>query len=310
MRLGAARPAAEYSSLGLRIRVRCDDAEISRGLDDLFAACRRPTDGASDIDLEISASETNSFEMRADGELLYRDIARHDVLAWCTWLINSLASEHSRDLVLHAAAAARDERAVILTGASGSGKSTLVTALVLAGMSYLTDDSLAVGDEMHIRSNPKPIALDRGSCRALSLAVDPSASTQTGKVLIAPRSLGIVLDAEHRCTPALIVRPRFRRGSGTAVAPLTPAEAAELLADQAFNFAADGTAGLRAVATLGRSCTALIIEYGDPHGRGRHDQRRRSPRPRPHDLRPSAPSTVRSYRVDPISTSRSSAKRR
>jgi energy-coupling factor transporter ATP-binding protein EcfA2 len=266
-RPGAARLSAEYSSLGLRIRIRCDDAEISRGLDDLYGACRRPTHGTPDIDLEIASSDPNGFELRADGELVHGDIHRHEVLAWCAWSINNLATERSPHLVLHAAVAERDGWGVILTGPSGSGKSTLVGALVLAGMSYLTDDSVAVdGDATQIYSNPKPIALDRDSCRALSLTTERDGPAQAEKLLFAPRSLGVALDAECRCTPALIVRPRFRPGRGTAVAPLAPAEAAELLADQSFNFAADGSAGLRAVAALGRSCAAIVVEYGDVAG--------------------------------------------
>ncbi len=262
---GPAARLPQYSSLGQRFQVRCDDAELSGRLEDLYSSCRCRDDGCADVDLEITFCETSgSFDLRAGGELACAGVSRDDVLAWCAWLINNLAAERSRHLVLHAAAATRDGRVVILAGPSGSGKSTLVSALVRAGMSYLGDDSLAVDDGgTRIRSNPKPIALDGDSRRALTLTAVGHHSTQTGKALVAPTSVGTVFDAESTWAPALIVQPRFRPGEDTAVAPLAPAEAAELLADQSFNFASAGAAGLRTVATLGRSCAAFVVEYGD-----------------------------------------------
>ena len=74
-------------------------------------------------------------------------------------------------------------------------------------MSYLTDDSVAVDDERGRTRSIRSRSLDRGSCPAPSLADRRRVRTQAGR-LIAPRSLGTVLDAEDRCTPALIVRPR------------------------------------------------------------------------------------------------------
>lgn len=251
---------ARYTSLGVGFRVRCDDREIVDRLDDLYSACRRAEeDGTVDVDLEIRPGAGTGFEMRANGELHCDDASRHDVLEWSAWLINNLATQRSPHLVLHAGAAARGEQAVIVTGPSGSGKSTLVTALVLAGMTYLGDDSISVAaGGRGIRSNPKPMSLDDDARRALSLA--------TSEGLIAPHSVGAVADAESEWKPAVIVRPLFRPGGGTAVAPLTPAEAAELLADQSFNFSSVGSGGLHAVAGLGRRCRAFTVEYGEASG--------------------------------------------
>ena len=136
-------------------------------------------------------------------------------------------------------------------------------------MTYLGDDSLAVEqtpDRWSIRSNPKPIALDGDARRALALELE--LDEETGEALVVPAAIGAVLPAEHTAVPALIVRPIFHAGGATTITPLSPGAAAELLADQSFNFpamnsGAAGTAGLRAVAALAGACDAFTLEYGD-----------------------------------------------
>lgn len=59
-------------------------------------------------------------------------------------VIHRFVDVHPELLWLHAGAAARDERAVLLCGAWGSGKSTLVGHLCSMGWTYLSDDIVPI----------------------------------------------------------------------------------------------------------------------------------------------------------------------
>ncbi len=243
---------ARYSSLGLPVSFHCGDADLRRRLDELYSACRGTPAGPIGLELDVEFDEGDQvFELAAFGESLFRSPVRDDVLEWIAWKVNSVALERERsELVLHAAAVARQGRAAIVTGSSGAGKSTLAAGLTLRGMEYMGDDSLIVeGATGQIRSNPKPIALADRSRVALA-GLDPTnADLRHARRLFAPAALGAVVAAECPVEPALIVHAAFRPDAPTAVTPLGPAAAAELLAEQSFNFAALGSAGL-------------------PHGRG------------------------------------------
>lgn len=69
---------------------------------------------------------------------------------------------------LHAAAAAWDGRAVVLSGPTESGKSTLAAGLGLAGFEYLTDEVVVLDPETHeVAPYPKPLNIDPGSWSVL-----------------------------------------------------------------------------------------------------------------------------------------------
>ena len=110
-------------------------------------------------------------------------------------LLNLLAIANTPDRVLlHAGAAERDGRAVVVAGASGHGKSTLTAALVQSGFAYLTDE-LVVIDPATRRVDPYPKALDlsAGSLDLLGLEPDAADSAMAwDKHKVAPTRLGAV----------------------------------------------------------------------------------------------------------------------
>lgn len=77
-------------------------------------------------------------------------------------LVTTRAIEHQGGgplLMLHAAAlAAADGRAVGLVAPSGTGKTTVCEALG-AELGYVTDETLAVGEDLGIASYPKPLSV-------------------------------------------------------------------------------------------------------------------------------------------------------
>jgi energy-coupling factor transporter ATP-binding protein EcfA2 len=255
-----------YSSLGLVAAVHGGDESIRRRVDALYAGCRSGPVPAPDLDLRLGFDAARgAYELHADGVLDAQVNDPDELTEWVAWRINSVAVERSqRDLVLHAAAVACDGHGVVVTGASGAGKSTLAAALTLAGAAYMGDDSLILDAATgRIRSNPKPVSVDEASIRALAHFDPVCPELRVARRLVAPGLLGAVVPVDRYATPHVVVHCRFRGGATTTVAPLTPADAAELLADQAFNFPARGSAGLRALATMARRVRGVFVEFGD-----------------------------------------------
>jgi energy-coupling factor transporter ATP-binding protein EcfA2 len=230
----------------------------------LYEACAVPWSAAGRValEIEIAGGVSGEFEVRANGERCWRGPECDRALEWCVWLVNNVAHERADSLVLHAGAAVVDGRGVLLTGPSGCGKSTLVTALALRGAAYMGDDTVAA-DGYRIRSNPKPMSIDDSSRRALQELDGTNAELHARSAILAPRAVGPVMRAGGMAAAALIVRPSYRAGAATSIAPLTTAEAAEILADQSFNFAARGAEALHAVASIARRCVAFVLEFSD-----------------------------------------------
>jgi hypothetical protein len=125
------------------------------------------------------------------------------------------------------------------------------------------DDGVAVGDcTPCIRSNPKPLSLDKQSRAALASVGArqlPSATID----LVAPSELGSVVAIDEERPVRAIVRPSFRAGAITTLTSMSSASGAVLLADQSFNFVDLAETALHAVARLARNAEALVLEFSD-----------------------------------------------
>ncbi len=65
--------------------------------------------------------------------------------------------------LMHGAALADEEGAILIPGASGAGKSTLAAFLTARGYSYLTDDLIALRADGRVIPWPTPFSIKRGS---------------------------------------------------------------------------------------------------------------------------------------------------
>jgi energy-coupling factor transporter ATP-binding protein EcfA2 len=253
------------TSLGTCVRLHCRETEMRARVALLFDGCRTDTASGAHValDVEIRGGDGADYEVRANGDLCWSGADLDRALEWCAWLVNNAATERASELVVHAAAAAIDGRIVLLTGPSGSGKSTLVTALALRDAVYLSDDTVVVDGRHRIRANPKPIALDQDARAALLELDDHNGELRTGGALAAPRGIGRVMQADRAARASVILRTSYRPGTPTSLERMSPGAAAEVLADQSFNFATLGPAALQSVAAVARRAPAFELEFGD-----------------------------------------------
>ena len=126
--------------------------------------------------------------------------------------------------LLHAFAAAYDNRAVLLVGGVGAGKTTTGMALLEAGWRLLSNDSPIVADNGQILSYPGLLAAYPDSMRRFA---------ETKSLIHAqPEGRKLVVAAERvwpgvwvrQATPAGIFFPQIEPGGDHRLQPLTPPE--------------------------------------------------------------------------------------
>jgi energy-coupling factor transporter ATP-binding protein EcfA2 len=251
------------ASLGTYARIRCREDTLANRIAQLYDACRIEHAFNADVAVDIDIRRHSAgYEVLADGEPHWQGSDADRALEWCAWLVNNVATERAPALVLHAAAAALDERAILLTGPSGSGKSTLVTALALRNAAYMGDDTITVDEDHHISANPKPIGIDTRA-RAALLQLRDNAELRAESALAAPNAVGRVLRSGQCARPNLVVRATYHPHAPASLTPISPADVAEMLADQSFNFARLGEAALRPVTAIAREACGFELEFGD-----------------------------------------------
>ncbi len=169
---------------------------------------------------------------------------------------HSLMAARPDLLWLHAAAVARDGRAVLIAGASGSGKSTLATGLLRRDFSYLGDEVIPLDPRAGL-VHPFPLtpAVRRESPQPLA----PADVRRLGKV-------DVPLDASqiaHGPYPVgALVFPSFAPGE-VEPQPLSPARAALELARQCLDLTSDHQRALPALARLASRTPAAWLVFDD-----------------------------------------------
>jgi hypothetical protein len=230
-----------------------NDAALADSVTYLYDACVIGRPGPSPhvfILCRHTSSEAGPVTVYRDGQAVLRRAPVDLAIAQLVWEVNRGVVEESRHrLLLHAAAAERGGRVVVLAGAEGSGKSTLVDALVRSGFRYVTDETVAVTRQVaHIAPYPKPIALHETH----------------GSRLVPPQAIRHDAVALSGGEPAMLVLlSGYRAGSATAAREIRRAEAAVALAEQAFNFRDLGPGRLDTTAELVRKCGCYRLDVGD-----------------------------------------------
>jgi hypothetical protein len=259
-----------FRGLDHAFAVRTNDPALASYLGDTLGALRAHTQPSvvySLIDKGDGAKER--FVLYANDEGLACSPSGSYAVASLLWHINRQAVECSTAYVIvHAGAVLTGRGAVLLPGRSGCGKSTLVTALVRAGLRYLTDEAAAIDPgSLEVQPYPRPISLGWGSRRALPelapvLDADLERRYVGGEWVLDPRCLGpSIPNAAAR--PAFIVAPQYKSGAKSDLRPMRRAEALMTLGENSFNLHDHAAAGFKALGAVVRQCACYRLVVGD-----------------------------------------------
>lgn len=259
-----------FRALDFVFSVVATDPALQDAVNHVYDGCRVSSDATTQFTLLERGTDTTKIAVFQNDERLLSTSDEALALAYLIWQINQRAVAVSgARLLLHAAAAARGDGAVLLPAPSGAGKSTLVAGLVAAGFEYLTDDVCAVDRNGSCAvPYPKPIAIAAPALR--ELFDRPGAPLITGDrrrfvgedAFLSAADLGGTV-ASGAVGARLVVVPAYSAGAATRLEPLSRAEAAVLLAEQSFNFNDLGAPGLVAIGDLVRGCTCHRLTYSD-----------------------------------------------
>ncbi|MGH9247606.1 MAG: hypothetical protein ACRD29_25515 [Acidimicrobiales bacterium] len=256
-----------FCALGFSFAVNVVDPAFGRYLDNVFAPLA--TAGAPEHVYTVVRQEgPDQFLVAMDGDSLDTFPRPASTLSFLMWHINRQAIEQSTDLVLiHAGAAAHGDDAVVLPAPAGSGKTTLVTALVRAGMQYVTDEAVAIDAPTGmIVPYPKPLSIDAGSWPLFpDLAPEPDPAVRpylSGQwhVPVGAIREGAVAGSSR---PRLIVVPSFDPTTSTTLSALSRGRAVGALVECSFNVGASGRERLELLADVVRRCDCYELVVHD-----------------------------------------------
>jgi len=202
-----------------------------------------------------------------DGRYITRTAGQTAAAVYVLWHVNrSVVRESSRYVLVHAAAAVRDGRAVLLPAAMESGKTTLVAGLLRRGLDYLTDEALGIDTGSGLaHPYPKSLSVDPGSWEVLA-DLEPSLPGHLALFAITqwqvdPRNVRRDV-ISGPCPIGTVITPRYQEGAATELLPISRAEGLALLVENAFNFATHGAAGLDALAAALETAECYRLTFG------------------------------------------------
>lgn len=256
--------------------IRSSDPELAGFLDEAYtpmaAATSRDDAASSDgspaelYSVLAPTSDGPGAVFRQD-ELIGWSEAPSRVLAYLVWAINRQVIERTDHLLLlHAAGASTDDATVILPAPMESGKTTLVAGLSSRGLSYLSDEAIAVAEDLSVQGYPKPLSIDPGSWATLQ-HLQPQGSDHLLRYFEEQWQVPAtrITSVSGRRHAQLLVFPRYESGARLRVEALSPAEAVGAAAP--CTFAPDrqrlGLDRVRRLAALAESIPAARIVYGD-----------------------------------------------
>jgi hypothetical protein len=232
-------------------------------------------DGIADFHIELARSPglrgwlRPQVEFMYNGESAFEPLPLAHAFPMLEWGMNWCISNHvNNHLVIHAAVAERNGRAVILPAPPGSGKSTLCAALVHNGWRLLSDELALVRiDNGMLVAVPRPVSLKNASISivrgyipgtTMSAPVD---ATSKGTVAHLKAPACSVVRADEQAMPAWVIFPKYVQDSPALLEPVPRAAAFTRLAENAFNYSVLGAAGFEALAGVIQRCASYTFTY-------------------------------------------------
>lgn len=271
---GSAAPLRTHTFAADRLRfvVESPDAETVGFMEKLFADLVAPAD-------DHDASEVVSFHVAPDGSSGWRvrgpRIGRQtapDLRSAVMQLlagVNVTALDVSPDrLHLHAAAAVRDGRAVVMAAKRNTGKTTTVAHLATRpGWSFITDETVSLSpDDELVRGTPRPLSVKphgRPLLEFLAAHMLPQPVLDGERQFVPLGAAGA--DVVAGAPPQLIVllrRPAWSNSASSA-SVLHPADAVVALMEETLDAQRFGPGAVHLLARVASSARCLELVVGD-----------------------------------------------
>ena len=276
VRAALAGPGLRLATGAYRCRMQSDIPAIADELARLYQHHPVVADDAF-IDFHVKVSTSRGLRRWIRPQALFSvdevspftPLPLAQALPMIEWGLNWCVTAYSHDvLILHAAAVAKNGRAVILPAPPGSGKSTLCAALVNRGWRLLSDELTIVRlDTGAIQALARPVNLKNASIDIIqryapdAFLTRPVHDTTKGTVAMMAPPVASVLQMDERAMPAWMVLPRYEAGAATQLTPMPPGEAFLQIADNAMNYHVLGAAGFHAVGALVDRCAHYSFSY-------------------------------------------------
>jgi HprK-related kinase A len=257
-------------------RIGCDWRAPIAALEDLYRDYPKPDDGIPDFNVHLFAARPWRRAIRPSvhigGDFTIPDAAplplSMGVLAAEMGMNLQMALGQRRYLLLHASAAERDGKALLMTGMSGAGKSTLAALLMARGWRLMGDEFALVDPATGlVHGFPRLISLKNEAIPVVEAALprarfgEVMAGTPKGTLRhLVPDARAIAAMAEP-ATPALILFPRF--GFEAAERPVMLSEAFVRLTQASTNYVSLAEPGFDALTRLVQAVPAQAIDYPD-----------------------------------------------
>jgi len=165
---------------------------------------------------------------------------------------------------LHAAAVAKDNKALVIPANSGAGKSTFTTWLAANGFDYLTDELILVSDDGQLDGVARPIQIKAPGLDAIDHLIVEKSLVQKGKFVTAlpVACLGGVQVAADKQQLSSLVFPRYKKGAEFVFEQLSSADAGMSLMANHVNARSLEGHGFRAMMQLIRNTSCYSLTYG------------------------------------------------
>lgn len=193
------------------------------------------------------------------------------LLAQVEWALNwCVAMRANYYLMLHGAVVSLGNNGMVMPGIPGAGKSTLTSYLIHRGWRLLSDEFTLI-DPVTSLAQPFPrlIPLKNESIDVIASAIPEARfgpripNTRKGLVAHLCPDAAHIRRMNEAVQPRLFVFPRFRSGSNTNLARISPSEAFAELTHNAFNYALLGKEAFVLLSRLAEACPCYRLQYGE-----------------------------------------------